>query len=95
MLDERPNYSLEEMDRQSLFHPLTSIATHMKNGPLIVGRGQGVRIRDHNGREMVDCGAGLWCVNIGYGRPEIAEAAGRRSRTSTITTCSARPRTSR
>ncbi len=75
MLDERPNYSLEDMDRQSILHPLTSIATHLKNGPLIVGRGLGVRIRDHKGREMIDCGAGLWCVNIGYGRPEIAEAA--------------------
>jgi L-2,4-diaminobutyrate transaminase len=75
MLEERPNYSLEDMDRQSLLHPLTSIATHMKSGPLIVGRGKGVRIRDHKGREMIDCGAGLWCVNIGYGRPEIAEAA--------------------
>ena len=69
------NYSLEDMDRQSLLHPLTSIATHMKSGPLIVGHGKGVRIRDRQGREMIDCGAGLWCVNIGYGRPEIAEAA--------------------
>jgi L-2,4-diaminobutyrate transaminase len=34
-----------------------------------------VRIRDQQGREMIDCGAGLWCVNIGYGRHEIAEAA--------------------
>ena len=75
MLEERPNYSLEDMDRQSLLHPLTSIATHMKSGPLIIGGGKGVRIRDHKGREMIDCGAGLWCVNIGYGRPEIAEAA--------------------
>jgi L-2,4-diaminobutyrate transaminase len=75
MLDERPNYSLEDMDRQSLLHPLTSIAQHMKSGPLIVGRGSGVRIKDHKGREMIDCGAGLWCVNVGYGRPEIAEAA--------------------
>ncbi len=75
MLDERPNYSLEDMDRQSVLHPLTSIATHLKSGPLIVGRGKGVRIRDRQGREMIDCGAGLWCVNVGYGRPEIAEAA--------------------
>ena len=75
MLEERSNYSLEDMDRQSLLHPLTSIAQHMKTGPLIVGRGRGVRIKDHGGREMIDCGAGLWCVNIGYGRPEIAEAA--------------------
>jgi L-2,4-diaminobutyrate transaminase len=75
MLDNRQNYSLEEMDRQSLFHPLTSIATHMKTGPLIVEEGHGVRIKDHRGRDMIDCGAGLWCVNVGYGRTEIAEAA--------------------
>ncbi|HZA67732.1 MAG TPA: aminotransferase [Geminicoccaceae bacterium] len=75
MLEERANYTLEEMDRQSLFHPLTSIAQHMKSGPLIVEQGRGVRIKDQKGRDMIDCGAGLWCVNIGYGRPEIAEAA--------------------
>jgi L-2,4-diaminobutyrate transaminase len=75
MLEERSNYTLEEMDRQSLFHPLTSIATHMKSGPLIVDHGRGVRICDRKGRELIDCGAGLWCVNIGYGRAEIAEAA--------------------
>jgi L-2,4-diaminobutyrate transaminase len=75
MLEERLNYTLEEMDRQSLFHPLTSIATHMKSGPLIVEHGRGVRIRDHKGRELIDCGAGLWCVNIGYGRTEIAQVA--------------------
>jgi L-2,4-diaminobutyrate transaminase len=75
MLEERINYTLDEMDRQSLFHPLTSIAQHLESGPLIVGRGQGVRITDLKGRELIDCGAGLWCVNIGYGRPEIAEAA--------------------
>ena len=75
MLEERQNFSLEEMDKLSLFHPNTSIAQHMKAGPLIVGQGQGVRLRGHNGKEYLDLGAGLWCVNIGYGRPEIAEAA--------------------
>jgi len=75
MLDERENFSLEEMDKQSMFHPLTSIAGHMEKGPLIVEKGSGVRIKDHKGRDMIDCGAGLWCVNVGYGRPEIAEAA--------------------
>lgn len=75
MVEGRINYTLDEMDRQSLIHPLTSIAQHLESGPLIVGRGQGVRITDLQGRELIDCGAGLWCVNIGYGRPEIAEAA--------------------
>jgi L-2,4-diaminobutyrate transaminase len=69
------NYSLEEMDRQSLLHPLTSIADHMKTGPRIVSSASGVMLKDKNGRSLIDCSGGLWCVNIGYGRPEIAEAA--------------------
>lgn len=75
MLEDRSNFTLADMDRHSLFHPVTSIATLMENGPLIVERGQGVQLRVDGGREMIDCGAGLWCVNIGYGRSEIAEAA--------------------
>jgi L-2,4-diaminobutyrate transaminase len=69
------NYSLEEMDRQSLIHPATSIADHLKTGPTIIDAGSGVRVRDQSGRELIDCGAGLWCVNIGYGRAELGEAA--------------------
>jgi len=71
----RDNFSLEDMDRHSLFHPLTSVAEHLKNGPLIVGDARGVTVKDRHGRELMDCGAGLWCVNVGYGREEIAEAA--------------------
>jgi L-2,4-diaminobutyrate transaminase len=69
------NYSLEEMDRQNLIHPATSIADHLKNGPTIIAGGSGVRVRDRHGRELIDCGAGLWCVNIGFGRAELGEAA--------------------
>ena len=69
------NYSLEEMDRQSLIHPATSIADHLKNGPTIIAGGAGVRLKDRHGRELIDCGAGLWCVNVGYGRAELGEAA--------------------
>jgi L-2,4-diaminobutyrate transaminase len=69
------NFSLEEMDKQSLFHPATSVADHLKNGPLIVSDGRGTRVRDQKGRDLIDFGAGLWCVNIGYGRTELAEAA--------------------
>ena len=69
------NYSLEEMDRHSLFHPATSIADHPKSGPTIIGGGSGVRLRDRHGKELIDCGAGLWCVNVGYGRAELGAAA--------------------
>src|SRR5271169_3721335 len=75
------NYSLEEMDKQSLLHPLTSVSEHLKNGPLIVMGGQGVTLKDSNGKDMIDCGAGLWCVNIGFGREEMAQTAAQAVRT--------------
>src|ERR1700740_2811163 len=71
------NYSLDEMDRQSLIHPATSIADHLKYGPTIIARGSGVRVKDRHGRELIDCGAGLWCINIGYGRAGAGEAGAR------------------
>jgi L-2,4-diaminobutyrate transaminase len=71
------NYPLEDIDRETMFHPNTSIADHLKKGPHIMLQARGARVRDHQGRELLDCGAGLWCVNIGYGRKEMAEAAKR------------------
>ena len=38
-------------------------------------RGEGVRIWDSEGQCIIDGMAGLWCVNLGYGRKELAEAA--------------------
>ena len=72
---EARNYSLEEMDRASLFHPLTSIDDHLLKGPLIVSGGSGVRITSQRHRDLIDCASGLWCVNVGYGRKELADAA--------------------
>lgn len=69
------NFSLEEMDKHSVFHPVTSIDDHQKNGPVIYSRASGVRLKDGQDRDLIDLGAGLWCVNVGYGREEISEAA--------------------
>jgi L-2,4-diaminobutyrate transaminase len=69
------NYSLEEMDRTSVFHPVTSIADHQNGGPVIYSGAKGVWVQDQNGRAFIDLGAGLWCVNAGYGRESIAQAA--------------------
>jgi L-2,4-diaminobutyrate transaminase len=69
------NIAIEEMDRQSIFHPMTSIVDHLRNGPTVYSKAHGVWIQTHDGRELVDMGAGLWCVNVGYGREEIADAA--------------------
>jgi L-2,4-diaminobutyrate transaminase len=54
------NYGLDEMDRQSLFHPLTSIVDHLKSGPRIIASGSGVTLKDPSGRSILDCSGGLW-----------------------------------
>ncbi len=71
---------LEEMDLRSLFHPWTSISEHRKCGPLVMVEGRGARLKDSRGREYIDGLAGLWCVDIGYGRPEVADALARQAR---------------
>lgn len=68
------NRTLEEIDRESVFHPFTALAQHNETGPRIMIRGEGVRLFDNHGRSYVDALAGLWCVNVGYGRKEIADA---------------------
>lgn len=74
--------AIGKMDRASVLHPFTPLKT-FANGelgdPTIVETGKGVRIRDASGREYIDAFAGLYCVNIGYGRDEVAEAIARQA----------------
>ena len=68
------NLSLEEMDKQSFLHPYTPLKDHLDSGPTIVAAAKGVNITDTQGKEYIDAMAGLWCVNIGWGRDEVVEA---------------------
>ncbi len=72
--------SLETLDKERILHPATSIADHLKTGPRIMAAGAGVTLTDTAGRRYIDAVAGLWCVNIGYGRTEVADAMAAQSR---------------
>ena len=74
------NLSLEEMDKQSLLHPYTSLAGHLRDGPVVMADAKGAHIRDIHGKRYIDAMGGLWCVNIGYGRDEMAEAIAAQAR---------------
>ncbi len=76
------NDQLEQWDREHFFHPSTHLAEFAR-GDLperIVTGGQGVHIEDRDGNRLLDAFAGLYCVNVGYGRSEIAEAIARQAR---------------
>jgi L-2,4-diaminobutyrate transaminase len=68
------NLSLAELDRRSFLHPFTPLAEHLESGPRVIVEGEGAWLRDLDGQRYFDAVAGLWCVNIGYGRPEVADA---------------------
>ena len=69
--------TLEEIDRRTVFHASTHLKDHASGasgGPRIIESGSGIRIRDTAGNEFIDAFAGLYCVNVGYGRKEINAA---------------------
>jgi L-2,4-diaminobutyrate transaminase len=72
--------SLEALDRERLFHPFTALGEHALAASPVMAEGKGVWLRDVRGHEYLDAMAGLWCVNVGYGRDEIAEAMAEQAR---------------
>jgi putrescine aminotransferase len=64
---------LIQEDRRHLIHPLHHPKDHER--PLLFVEGRGAMLRDAGGREYIDGLAGLWNVNVGHGRGELAEAA--------------------
>lgn len=67
---------LSELDRKYAVHPFTALRKHESSGPLMIVEGHGCRLTDSSGRSYLDAMAGLWCVNVGYGNAEMAEALG-------------------
>jgi 4-aminobutyrate--pyruvate transaminase len=67
--------TLVQMDIDHMLHPVTNLHQHAQSGPLVLTRGEGSRIYDSDGKEYIDAFAGLWNVNVGHGRTELAEAA--------------------
>jgi L-2,4-diaminobutyrate transaminase len=70
------------MDRASVLHPFTQLkdfASGKAGDPTIIETAQGIRITDATGREYIDGFAGLYCMNVGYGRTEVAEAISRQA----------------
>ncbi len=74
--------SISARDRATVLHPFTQLkdySTGKSGNPTIVEGGKGIRITDAEGRSYLDGFAGLYCVNIGYGRTEVAEAIARQA----------------
>lgn len=72
----RNNDQLAQWDRESFFHSSTHLAQHARGDTptRVISTASGVHIEDRDGAKFLDAFAGLYCVNAGYGRTEIADA---------------------
>lgn len=72
-----PTAELQRLDAAHHFHPFTDKAALAKKGARVILRGEGVWLTDSEGHRILDGMAGLWCVNLGYGRRELGQVAAR------------------
>lgn len=56
-------------------HPYTNLKLHETKGPLVITEGDGVFVRDENGKQYLEALSGLWCVSLGFSETRLAEAA--------------------
>ncbi|MGE7665300.1 aspartate aminotransferase family protein [Ureibacillus composti] len=72
MLETNIGKELLSKDEKYVWH---SMKPYNPNATIVVEKSGGARITDVDGKEYIDAMAGLFCVNVGYGRPELAQAA--------------------
>lgn len=75
-MSENQTRQWKDSDARHHLHPFTDHkALHEEGGSRIITRAEGIYLWDSDGHRMLDGMAGLWCVNVGYGREELAKVA--------------------
>jgi len=75
VIEERSRSEWQDLDRDHYLHPFTDHKELREKKSRIITRADGVYIYDADDNEILDGLSGLWCVNAGYGREELVEAA--------------------
>jgi putrescine aminotransferase len=79
MTDADDTRRWQELDRRHHLHPFSNPAELASGDVRIITRAEGCWLWDSAGNRILDGMAGLWCVNVGYGRAELVEAARRQT----------------
>jgi len=67
--------AIQQLDSAHYLHPFTDFHDLSEKGARVMVRGDGIYLWDSQGKKLLDGMSGLWCVNVGYGRTSIADAA--------------------
>lgn len=80
IVESRSRSEWQELDRNHYLHPFTDFKDLGKRKSRIITSADNVYIYDADGKQILDGMSGLWCVNVGYGRDEIVDAAEKQMR---------------
>ena len=72
---EESTFELQRLDSHHHLHPFTDPKVILKDGARVITRADRIYLWDSNGEKILDAMAGLWCVNVGYGRENLARVA--------------------
>ena len=67
-------------DIANVLHPNTDLKMHLETGPIVITRGEGVRVFDDTGKGYIEAVAGLWCASLGFSNERLVEAAAKQMR---------------
>jgi 4-aminobutyrate--pyruvate transaminase len=67
--------SLAERDIENVLHPYTNLSAHIKTGPMVITKGEGIYVYDETGTKYIEGLAGLWCTSLGFNNKRLVEAA--------------------
>ena len=73
--EQHDTKAVQALDSAHFLHPFTDHGDLSTRGARVITRGEGIYIWDSEGNKILDAMSGLWCVNVGYGRKELADAA--------------------
>src|SRR3990167_3980563 len=66
---------IQALDSAHFLHPFTDFKDLSSRGARVITRAEGIYVWDSEGKKILDAMSGLWCVNVGYGRKALADAA--------------------
>ncbi|WP_294772691.1 aspartate aminotransferase family protein [uncultured Rhodoferax sp.] len=66
---------IQSLDSAHFLHPFTDFKDLSGRGARVITRAEGIYVWDSEGKQILDAMSGLWCVNVGYGRKALADAA--------------------
>jgi Adenosylmethionine-8-amino-7-oxononanoate aminotransferase len=75
MTENTPLNATADRDVEFHLHSQTNPKLFSERGPVIVARGEGIRIFDSAGKPYIDAMAGLWCASLGFSNKRLADAA--------------------